>query len=65
MSSSALYGFHVVGVTFRTAPVGVRERLLLASTDAAAWLEEQRSAGRCAAILSTCNRFEVYWLGSP
>jgi hypothetical protein len=28
MSSSALHGFHVVGVTYRTAPVGVRERLV-------------------------------------
>jgi glutamyl-tRNA reductase len=63
MSSTALHGFHVVGVTYRTAPVGVRERLILAPAEAAAWLEEQRSAGRCAAILSTCNRFEVYWWG--
>jgi len=63
MSSSALHGFHMVGVTYRTAPVGVRERLVLAPAEAAAWLDEQRSAGRCAAILSTCNRFEVYWWG--
>lgn len=63
MSSSAPYGFHVVGVTYRTAPVGERERLVLAPAEAAAWLDEQRSAGRCAAILSTCNRFEVYWWG--
>jgi glutamyl-tRNA reductase len=63
MPSSALQGFHVVGVTHRTAPVGVRERLVLAPPDAAAWLDEQRSAGRSAAILSTCNRFDVYWWG--
>jgi glutamyl-tRNA reductase len=63
MSASALHGFHVVGVTYRTAPVGVRERLVLAPAEAAAWLDEQRFAGRCAAILSTCNRFEVYWWG--
>ena len=63
MSSSALHGFHVVGVTYRTAPVGVRERLVLAPAEAAAWLDEQRSAGRCAAILSTCNRFEGVLMG--
>ncbi len=63
MSSSALHGFHVVGVTYRTAPVGLRERLVLAPAEAAAWLDEHRSADRCAAILSTCNRFEVYWWG--
>ena len=33
------------------------------SAQAAAWLDQQRAAGRCAAILSTCNRFEVYWSG--
>lgn len=53
----------MVGVTYCTAPVGVRERLVLAPAEAAAGLDEQRSAGRCAAILSTCNRFEVHWWG--
>jgi hypothetical protein len=55
MPSSALQGFHVVGVTHRTASVGVRERLVLARPDAAAWLDEQRSAGRSAAILSSAR----------
>jgi hypothetical protein len=36
MSFSALHGFHVIGVTYRTAPVGVRERLVLAPAEAAA-----------------------------
>jgi glutamyl-tRNA reductase len=43
--------------------VRVREHLVLAPLDAAAWLEQQRQAGRSAAILSTCNRFEIYWSG--
>jgi len=44
--------------------VSVREQLVLTPAEAAAWLDQQRAAGRCAAILSTCNRFEVYWTGS-
>ena len=63
MSSSALHGLHVVRVTYRTAPVGVRERLVLAPAEAAAWLDEQLSPGRCAHPLD-CNLFEVYrWVG--
>jgi glutamyl-tRNA reductase len=42
----------------------VREQLVLTAAEAAAWLDQQRAAGRCAAILSTCNRFEVYWTDS-
>jgi len=64
MPSSVLQDFHVIGVSHRTAPLGVRERLVLTPAEVTSWLDEQRSAGRCAAILSTCNRFEVYWSGS-
>jgi glutamyl-tRNA reductase len=64
MPSSPLHAFHAIGVTHRTAPVRVREQLVLTPAEAAAWLDQQRAAGRCAAILSTCNRFEVYWTGS-
>jgi len=64
MPSSPLDAFHVIGVTYRTAPVRVREQLVLTPAEAAAWLDQQRAAGRCAAVLSTCNRFEVYWTGS-
>src|SRR4051812_17931285 len=54
--------FFVVGITHRTAPLGVRERLAL-STEA-----EQAFAGELAAlaglsefaILNTCNRLEIY-----
>ena len=64
MRSPSLHGFHVIGVTHRTAPVRVREQVVLTPAEAAAWLDQQRAGGRCAAILSTCNRFEVYWTGS-
>ena len=64
MPSASLHGFHVIGVSHRTAPVRVREELVFTPTEAAAWLDQQRAAGRCAAVLSTCNRFEVYWTGS-
>ena len=64
MPSSPLDSFHVIGVTHRTAPVTVREQLVLTPAEATAWLDQQRAAGRSAAILSTCNRFEVYWTGS-
>ena len=63
MPSSPLHAFHVLGVTHRTAPVRVREQLVFPPAESAAWLDQQRAAGRCAAILSTCNRFEVYWSG--
>src|SRR5882724_11467374 len=64
MPSPSLHGFHVIGVSHRTAPVRVREELVFTTAEAAAWLDQQRAAGRCAAVLSTCNRFEVYWTGS-
>jgi glutamyl-tRNA reductase len=55
---------HVVGVTHHTAAVGTREHLVLTPAEAAAWLEHRRLAGRSAVILSTCNRFEIYWTGA-
>jgi glutamyl-tRNA reductase len=39
----------------------VREHLVLTPAEAAAWLEHRRLANRSAVILSTCNRFEIYW----
>jgi len=61
MRSSPLQVFHHLGVSHRTTSVSVRERLGLTPAEAAEWMDRQRAAGRCAAILSTCNRFEVYW----
>jgi glutamyl-tRNA reductase len=58
-----LHAFHVIGVSHRTAPVSVREQLALTPAEAAALLQRHRAAGNAAAILSTCNRFEIYWTG--
>ena len=52
----------VVGVSHRTAPLVVRERLALTNARTAALLAEltEREAVEEAAALSTCNRTEVY-----
>jgi len=55
--------FHVVGVSHHTASMRVREQLALMEAEVINWLERQPAAGRSTAVLSTCNRFEVYWTG--
>lgn len=52
----------LVGLTFRTAPVAVRERLALDSSGKAELLRSLNESAPLAeaAVLSTCNRFEVY-----
>lgn len=52
----------VLGLSHRTAPVEVRERLAFADADVPAALAQLRAAGALteAVILSTCNRVEVY-----
>ena len=55
--------FHVVGVSHHTAGVEVREHFALTPAEGDAWLAAERLAGRSAVLLSTCNRFEVYWTG--
>ena len=52
----------VAGVSHRTAPVEVRERLVYAPPDADAALASLREGGhaREAVLLSTCNRTELY-----
>ena len=55
---------HVIGVSHHTATVKVRETLVFTPAETGAWLEQQRLAGRSAALLSTCNRLEIYWSGS-
>lgn len=54
--------FFVVGCSFRTAPVGLRERLAFSPTDL---VEDHRTllhidAVQEGVILSTCNRVEIY-----
>ncbi|MCP5518520.1 MAG: glutamyl-tRNA reductase [Verrucomicrobiales bacterium] len=55
----------VVGVNHRTAPVAVRERLAFAESEIAPGLERLRREGVAdeGAILSTCNRVELYVAG--
>jgi len=53
----------MVGISHHKASVGVREQLALGANELDALLAGQRAAGRNALLLSTCNRFEVYWSG--
>jgi glutamyl-tRNA reductase len=55
-------GFHVIGLNHATAPVDVRERVAFAGDAAGSALAELRAlpAVREVALLSTCNRTELY-----
>jgi len=44
MPSSPLNVFHGIGVSHHTAPLTVREKLVLTPVEAAAWLGQQRDA---------------------
>ena len=57
--------FHVVGLSHHTASVAEREPLSLSSAECAALLSACQRVGSSALILSTCNRLELYWTGSP
>ncbi len=52
----------VVGVSYRSAPVAVRERVAVAGDERAELLARLRADGaiREAVVVSTCNRVEVY-----
>ena len=53
--------FGMVGLSFRTAPLEIRARF---AVDARRFLREAREQGlRECVLLSTCNRFEVYYAG--
>lgn len=56
---------HAIGLNHKTAPVEVRERLAFAPDTLCAALRDLIGARRVkeAAILSTCNRTEVYFRG--
>jgi len=45
------------------AALEARERFAVASTESGTLLQEQREAGQSSLLLSTCNRFELYWAG--
>jgi len=53
----------MVGISHHTAPVGVREQLAFTPIELDALLAGLRAADRHAVLLSTCNRFEIYWSG--
>jgi len=57
----------VVGISWRTAPVAVRERLAVPDDDAVALLGDLRLAPsvREAMLISTCNRVEIYGAAPP
>lgn len=59
-------GLHVLGVSFRTAPLAVREPLALDETRARAALADARVCltDPEALVLSTCNRTELYVVGA-
>ena len=54
---------HVIGITHRKADLGLRERFARSPEDIAALLSGDGAADRTGVVLSTCNRFEVYWWG--
>ena len=57
--------FHVVGLSHHTAGIELREQLAFTPAEVAAWLQGQAAAGSTALLLSTCNRYEIYWTGGP
>lgn len=58
------FGLHVIGVSFRTASLAVRERLALSPAGVTAALEAAVARGVGEAfVLSTCNRTELYVAG--
>jgi glutamyl-tRNA reductase len=54
----------LVGINHKTAPVEVRERVAISSTDLAGALSDLNSFVSHGLILSTCNRTEVYATGA-
>jgi glutamyl-tRNA reductase len=56
-----------LGISHKTAPVAVRERLALTTTEAQALCRElvATDAIREAVAISTCNRTEIYLVGDP
>jgi glutamyl-tRNA reductase len=57
----------VVGISWRTAPVAVREKLAFRDDEIATALRELASANPVAEalLISTCNRVEVYGVAKP
>lgn len=54
---------HLVGLTHRKADLDVRERFARSRAEIVALLTGEQGPRRSGVVLSTCNRFEVYWYG--
>ncbi|MBI4057241.1 MAG: glutamyl-tRNA reductase [Elusimicrobia bacterium] len=55
---------HLLGLSFKTSPVEIREKLAIRESQLSEVLWETLSWGaREAVLLSTCNRVEIYWAG--
>jgi glutamyl-tRNA reductase len=57
------FAFHVIGVSHHRAGVELREQFALTPPEVTAWLDSSKRDGLSAVLLSTCNRFELYWCG--
>jgi glutamyl-tRNA reductase len=55
--------FHLIGITHRRADLARREPFARSFDEVAAMLRDPDHPGRHGVIVSTCNRFEVYWWG--
>ena len=53
-----------IGLSYRTAPVSMRERLVMSETERVELLRRLGEAPGEAVLLSTCNRVELY-LATP
>ena len=53
---------HLIGLNHHTAPLAIRERVAIAGEEVASALATLRETGAAneVAILSTCNRTEIY-----
>ncbi len=53
----------MIGLSHRHADLGLRERFSRSRAEIAALLTGEAGPARTGVLLSTCNRFEVYWWG--
>jgi len=55
--------FRMMGLSHRQADLGLRERFSRSRSEIVALLTGEAGPVRTGVLLSTCNRFEVYWWG--
>ena len=58
---------NILGINHNTAPVEVREQVVIAEAGLGDTLRDLRGLPGVteAVVLSTCNRTEIYWAGTP